>query len=382
MPVRVLFLRSNPISPDPRVEKEAAALAKAGFNVSALAWDRSGALPVVEKRGDLTVSRLLLKAEYGQGMGNLTQLLRWQSGLLVWLISNRRKYDILHACDFDTVLPALFCRLLYRKPVVYDIFDFYADHLRSTPKFIKSIIRQVDLDAVRRADAVILVDEVRKIQLGRARPKRLEVVTNSPADQRDLFVQESSPKGKLRIAYVGLLLVERGLLELIQVLKHRPEWQLDLAGFGGDAGQILAAVEGMPNITFHGQTNYEQTLSISARSDCLIATYDPLVPNHRLASPNKLFEAMMLGKPVLVARGTHMDTIVQEHDCGVVVNYGETNQLDGALSSLADDPHWRELLGANARSAYDRVYSWDRMEERLVCLYRQVLDCTTQARHA
>ncbi len=62
------------------------------------------------------------------------------------------EYDVIHACDFDTILPAILIKSLYGKRLVYDIFDFYADHLRATPMIIKMIIRRVDLWAIGRAD--------------------------------------------------------------------------------------------------------------------------------------------------------------------------------------------------------------------------------------
>ena len=51
---------------------------------------------------------------------------------------------MVHACDFDTILPALMCKWLWKIKVIYDIFDFYADHLRATPNLIKRMIRAVD----------------------------------------------------------------------------------------------------------------------------------------------------------------------------------------------------------------------------------------------
>lgn len=51
--MKVVILRSNPVAPDPRVEKEARALSGAGYSVIALGWDRSAALPVPGEPGGL-----------------------------------------------------------------------------------------------------------------------------------------------------------------------------------------------------------------------------------------------------------------------------------------------------------------------------------------
>jgi glycosyltransferase involved in cell wall biosynthesis len=377
-PARVVITRSNPISPDPRVEKTARALQEAGYIPTLLGWDRTGSLPAMEQVAGSTCFRLRIRAQYGSGARNLPALLRWQAGLLRWLIDHHDEIDIIHACDFDTVLPALWCRRRYGIRVVYDIFDFYADHLRGVPGWLKNMIRSADLRVVKRADAVILVDESRSAQIAGAKPRRSAVIYNSPEDVLDQIRHSSNEdthpglQPRLRIIYAGLLMVERGLLELISILPRHPDWRLDLAGFGGDEDRIVSAAKGTPNVGWHGRLPYASVLELSYRADVLLATYDPSVPNHRYASPNKVFEAMMLGKPVVVARDTNMDAIITAHQCGLVVPYGDAVSLESALQRLAEDPELRGELGRKGRIAYETTYSWAIMKERLLRLYREV----------
>ena len=372
--MRIAFCRSNPIAPDPRVEKEARALRQAGHEVVVVGWDRTGELPIDEKLDQVSITRLPIKARFGRGLMNLPQLLRWQWRLLKWLVHNRGAYDVIHACDFDTILPALWLKRWAGKQVVYDIFDFYADHLRATPDSIKELIRRVDFAAINHADAIILVDDSRKGQIAGTRPKRLEVIYNSPEDVLGSFIENPNPRvdGDLHLAYVGLLQVERGLFELLEVLKAHPRWTLDLAGFGGDQARILEQAAGMPNVTWHGRISYAAALELSCHADALIATYDPAIPNHRFSSPNKIFEAMMLAKPVIVACNTNMDRIITEENCGLVIPYGDRDALERALIRLSAEPDLRQNLGKNARQAYETVYSWDHMRSRLLGLYEKI----------
>jgi len=371
--MRILICRSNPVAPDPRVEKEARALMEAGHTLQVLAWDRTARLPSQEKQDGMTIRRLAIRAEFGQGLGNLPALLRWQWGMAKWLIQNTRQYDVLHACDFDTVLPCIMMKLFWGKPLVYDIFDFYAEHLRRTPERVKSIIRSIDFKAIEYADAVILVDESRREQIKGTNPGRLYIVYNSPEDmqyQKQDFIP--SPKGKLILTYVGLLQYERGLLETLNVIKKYPDWTLEMAGFGGDENAISILCRDILNVNLYGRISYDKALEMTLKADVLFATYDPSIPNHRYSSPNKLFEAMMVGKPIIVARDTNMDRIVSEHDCGIVVTYGNETELEEALLKLANDPTLRKRLGRNARKAYETNYSWNIMKSRLIELYSQV----------
>jgi glycosyltransferase involved in cell wall biosynthesis len=334
MPAKIIICRANPLKPDPRVEKEARALTDMGYLVSLLGWDMNGDQPQEEDIAGFKVYRLRVKASFGRGLGNVRHQLRWQIALLGWLARHQRSYDLIHACDFDTVLPALVCRLLWKKRVIYDIFDFYADMLRATPDGVRRLIRYFDIKSIGLVDAVILADDSRRTQINGSHPKRVAIIYNCLDDVK--LRQPDSPQADpvehgLRITYVGNIQVERGLLELLDVLRSHPNWKLDLAGFGGDETPIRQSAQQLSNVTWHGRIPYEQSLRLNAAADILIATYDPKIPNNRFASPNKVYEAMMLGKPIIVARGTNMDRIIEQKACGIVVKYGESTDLEIAL---------------------------------------------------
>jgi glycosyltransferase involved in cell wall biosynthesis len=369
--IQVVISRSIPVAPDPRVERAAQALVAAGFGVTIVAWDRGWKLPVTEERDGFRLVRLRVPAAFGQGLRNLPGLARWQAALLVWLVRNQQTYGVIHACDLDTALPGLIAARAFRKRLVFDIFDSYAHAFRVGP--LRGLVRWLESQVAARADAVIIADEIRWAQLGLARPRRLVVIYNSPPDlAAQLSAWSSEGTGPFRVAYVGLLDRTRGLEALLTVMGRRPEWRLDLAGFGVDADWVAARARSLPNVRFHGRVDYPEALRLMAAADALVATYDPAVPNHRYASPNKLFESMMLGKPIVVARGTHVDDLVEKHRCGLVVPYGDERALAAALDRLAADPGFRQALGQAGRQAYEAFYSWDRMRARLVNLYRDL----------
>jgi glycosyltransferase involved in cell wall biosynthesis len=378
---RVLFCRSNTVAPDPRVAKEANALSKAGYRVQILAWDRAGTSPENEtifvdedSKVQVPVTRLRILSAYGRGMQNLPSLLRWQLGILTWMWKNRNSFDLIHACDFDTILPSLFISRLFRKKVVYDIFDFYSDHLRRTPQFIKWIVRRLDIWAINRADGIILADETRKVQIKGSHPRRVVIVYNSPEDwlSRKKWRPKSASK-KLIVIYIGTLTRERGLFHLIDVIKNHKDWQLDIGGYGPDDALVAKAAARVPNIKWHGRTAYKKTMQLSYEADVLIATFDSAIPNHRFSSPNKLYEAMMLSKPIVVSSGTHIDGIIHKYKCGLVVKYGDLPDLERALALLANNHRLANTLGKNGRKAYEDKYSWAKVEKKLLAFYKHIV---------
>jgi glycosyltransferase involved in cell wall biosynthesis len=369
----VVICRATPVAPDPRVDKIARSLSGAGHHAMVLGWDMSGEFPDVENSGNIPYYRCHVHTRSGRGLNNVPNQFRWQVALLAWLVANRKRFDIIHACDFDTVLPALVVKLIFGKKVIYDIFDFYVDMLSRTPEKIKKFIRAIDIMAINRVDAVILADDARKEQIKGSHPKITLVIYNCPEDlSHKLDPLPLEDKGyKLKIAYVGNLQIQRGLLFLLEVLSEHPEWMLDLAGFGPDEEQIIQEACRLQNVHWYGRVPFDIGLNLSHSADVLIATYDPAIPNHRYSSANKIFEAMMLRKPVIVARGTNMDRLVEEQRAGFVVDYGKTQALAEALRGL-ENKEWRQRLGDNARLAFERIYNWEAMKARLLNLYQNI----------
>jgi len=369
---RVLFLRSNPVDPDPRVEKEAAALAEMGYEVKVLGWDRTGQSTRVVSAPFGVVERIPLRARFGAGLRNLPGLLRFQLALAAYLFRNRKAYDVIHACDFDTALTGYFLGRLLGKRVIYDVFDFYAEMLRKTPSWLKSMVRALDLKLMGWVDAVILADESRVEQVRGAKPKRLAFIYNVP-DIPSLPPLPPDPP-PLRIAYVGLLQVERGILEVLKILEKHRDWELDLAGFGGDEARILEIAKRLPNVRFHSRVPYERALELAANAHVLFATYDPAIPNHRYSSANKLFEAMALGKPIVVARGTGMDKLVHQEKIGFIVTYGNLDEIEKAFLEVASwDRQARQAFARWVRTLYESKFSWSIMKEELRRLYNLIL---------
>ena len=94
---RVVLLRSNPVRPDPPVEKMADALIEMGMQVSILAWDRSrkenGCETQQFSSGIAQFVRFGIPAEYGARWATIFSLLRFEWNIFHWLVRNRKDCD-------------------------------------------------------------------------------------------------------------------------------------------------------------------------------------------------------------------------------------------------------------------------------------------------
>jgi glycosyltransferase involved in cell wall biosynthesis len=369
MAARVVFVRSkSPAGMEPRIAKEAATLARAGYEVHAVLWDRECAFPAEETSDGVRVHRYHLRAPEGQP--ELIALLpRW------WWHAFRRiaslRPQVVHAVDFDTILPASGAARLAGAKVVYDIFDFYAEMVTAdlAPRF-REVLAKSERRMIDKADLVILPDLRRKIQLGAARPKRLVEIMNVPEDRA--VPAEAEDSGHFVVFYGGMIANDRGLVDLV-VACEATGARFIVAGHGPDEAALLNTIETSPASTYLGTIPYQEVLERTAACHAIAALYDPSVPNNRFAAPNKLFEAMMFSKPVLASEGTAAADIVREVGCGLVVRYGDREGLRRALESLMLSPADCAAMGARGRKAFESKYNWGAMEPRLLDSYRDLL---------
>lgn len=366
----VTILRSTSIKNDSRVIKEAKALSKSKYNVKILGWDRDGFFKnnsneIKENEKIIKIRVFKRTARYASGIKNIFKLLSFQIWLTAMLYKDRENIDIIHSCDFDTALPAKLISKLYNKKLVYDIFDYYIDS-HYVPDKLKKIIEKKEISVINYADLTIICSEWRKEQIIKSKPKRLLVIHNTPDISN--IKTDKCVNSKFKIAYVGILQEGRLLKEIATKIKEMKDVELHIGGFGIYAEYFQKLAKENDNIFFYGTMEYNDVLKLESKCDILFATYDPSIANHKYSSPNKLYEAMALGKPIIVCNNTGIDSIVKNEQIGYSINYN-AQEFKECINKLKENKKINEQFGLNAKKTYNK-YSWQQMEKRLTDAYK------------
>lgn len=371
---RVLFIRSNPVDPDTRVEKEARALVSSGYDVEILAWDRTSNHAVkteyLKAIPSVLVHRIGIESQYAAGFKkNLIPLFKFQVRLSRFLVKNHKKYDVIHACDFDTAFATSKVCAAYHIPLIYDVFDYYVDSF-SVPRALRGIVEAWDHKIMNKAAGVIICTEQRKVQLGNVSPYRLTVIHNSPELPESILMDAGdSTRNVVKIAYVGILSYGRGIEAICRFVSQNPAFELHIGGFGILEEMVKEYSEKFRNIFFYGKIPYVETLSLENACDIITAIYDPSVKNHLYAAPNKFYEGLLLGKPLVMVKGTGMADIVESEKLGVVCEF---DNIEAGLTELAEKSDEWSAMGVRAKALYEKSYSWTEMKRRLLELYESI----------
>ena len=347
----VVFLRSTDCNPDPRVRKYIDALNSEGLHSHIICWDRSALTA-----DDAHHTYFRHRAEYGSGMRNYKSLLGFNLFLFQNLYRRRKSYQIIHACDFDTILPALFFKVFFGKKVIYDIFDWFVDSRNISSNVLKKCILLFERMALRQSDIVIICDERRRQQLNQV-PKVLWILPNIPQikiEEKCRNEQNKSPE-KLYLAYVGILPIDRGLDKILKCVSQHPDLVLDIAGFGILAESARSYGERYDNIRFHGAVPYADGISIMSQADLIIATYEKSSKNNVYAAPNKYYEGLFLGKAILTTEGTILADSTLSYRTGFVI--GETfDDYEAFFSDVRSLKEECTQYGLNAKKLWNDTY--------------------------
>ena len=366
----VVYIRGTEIYNDSRATKEIMTLASSGYQVIVLAWDRRG---IAEQKctavfGEFTSASFKFyknPTPSGIGIKHIDKLLGW----IRWgrkELKEIKKADIIHACDLDSGLLAYpICRKRNIK-LVYDIYDYYID-THPIPKMLESLIENYEIKIINSADLTIICTEERKQQIEKSSPKSLIVIHNSP-DIPELTPLDS----KYDYAYCGGLDEKRLVGEILRTYPENEDLKFEFAGFGAYSNLAEEYTRKHNNFQYHGIVAYDQVIEIESKAICLSAIYDPSYRNHRLCAPNKLYEALALGKPIIVCKGTGIDSIVSENNIGVVIDYNADDFYE-AVRYLKSHPEFCALCGKRARRLYEEKYNWEIMRKRLLGAYKNII---------
>ncbi len=355
--MRVVMLVTNPFKPDPRVYKEAKSLVNAGHEVIVLAWDREGKYPREETVEGIRVVRFGPKSRYGSFFDFLVKLPVFYIKAFIFMA--KKDFDAIHTHDFDTAFLGLLFKYIKGKKWVYDVHDLYESFVQSM--IVKMLIQKIDSYFIRMADVVITVNyEMTRILSQRARPKEALVVFNT-VNPLKMIVK----KGKGFTVFYGGVLSRGRFIEEISKIARELGVELRVAG-----GGVLENIIRESGAIFLGYLPHDKALRELARAHLTFILYDPSVLNNRIASPNKLFEAMCLKTPVLVVKGTLPEKLAEKFV--VPVEYSEED-VKRTLEYLRDNPKIIRKKGHLGRKIFLKNYTWDVMEKRLLKLYSEVL---------
>ncbi|PWU78935.1 MAG: hypothetical protein DLM72_20030 [Candidatus Nitrosopolaris wilkensis] len=338
------------------------------YSTLVLGWNRQGiSREVISQTANeplLHLKLFNLKAPVGT-----PSLIAYLPLFWLWILIELfvHKPNVVHACDLDTVLPCYIYKIVFRKKMVFDVFDRYAMAF-IPPKFrtLYSFVNSLEDLFASKSDVLLNVsDELQRTFV--RKPKHCVTIMNCP-HELDVPVDKSETD-VLTLAFMGHVRKGRGLEQMATAVKDLEGVELVVAGQVTDR-KLLDDILKIPNVQYRGWLPFSEALEVEASSDVMIALYDSGDPINKFSMGSKIFESMMCGIP-LITNVTH--DLIKEIGCGMIVEYNDIDQIKATIINLRDNKDLRTLLGKNGRKAFLEKYNWTAMEDKLYKIYENLL---------
>lgn len=376
------MLLSNSFRPDPRVEREAYALANQGYQVTIICWDRQAELPAGELLSGVDVMRIhTVRSSYGSGWRQLFFLPRfWRKALRLAL---EVCPDAVHCHDLDTLYAGWQIKKRLGCSLVYDAHENYpalmslylpALFVRGLVQWERWLARHVDITITA---STVLRDEFLEqgqtpvVTLGNyhdLQPYAAVADNDAQALRSELGVSPDD----LLVAYIGGFSRNRMLIPLVNTAAMLPQVKFHIWGDGPQRAEIEQAVVGQPNVYYHGWLSPANLPRHLKAADiiyyCLRLDYPGAIYN----APNTLSQAMAAGRPIIANNVGDLGRIVSATKCGELIGEATPQAIAAAIRHLSN-PEIRSQLGENALRAAQNTYNSTAIYHQLVGLYKTLL---------
>ena len=200
-------------------------------------------------------------------------------------------------------------------------------------------------------------------------------INNYPL-MNELSNEESWADKSSEVSYVGGIARIRGIEELCQALMlAKVNVRLNICGAFSDVSleNEIKSLDSWGKINYHGVVGRSGVREVLSRSIAGLVTFYPL-PNHIDAQPNKMFEYMSAGIPVIASNFPLWRGIIEGNQCGLCVNPLRPNEIAAAIDYLIAHPYEAKRMGQNGRAAILERYNWSIEGGKLLTFYEALLN--------
>lgn len=381
--MKVCILQYNASEYLTRVDRSARALVADGHDVVLVAV-RDDRTPAFEDRDGYTVKRVAIASRRLPRRFGL-RLFRFIEGIWrTFAQAYREDADVYNPRDAEPLLAAHAAALLRRSLVVYDSDELclYRNKPVARRRLWRWAMRRYEGFFIRRSAAAVTSDHGRADIIAETyRVPRPTVVRNVP-ERMDTIVPDhafrAAASGDCRylLIYQGIFVPNRGLPELIAAMRGLPDCALALVGYGHIQDELegIVSQEGLgARVRLFEAVPFATLMGYTAASDVGVIPLIGSCLSYVHAAPNKLFEFMMAGIPVVVSDLPEMARVVREERVGTLIE----DPSDPASIALAvqdvlqmDEP--LAEMGARARDAALARYVWETDREAYLDVFREL----------
>lgn len=362
----------NPFVNDSRVIKESVSLANCGYEVEVIAH-----LDIGLEKTQIQENFIIKRFSYLNRKITKSKFIKLIAYFKFILQSVRycKSHDIIHCNDLNTLPIGFIIKKFFNKDVriVYDAHE-YETEVNGLSGVQKYLTKSLEKFLINYADKVICVSDAiadEYVKLYNI-PKPALVLNTPPyqeVEKKEIFRETLNiSKEKTIFLYQGGLSNGRGIEILLETFKQITDDKsiIVFMGYGPLESLVQTAASTYNNIYFHQAVSPDVLLNYTSSADFGILFYENNCLNHYYCSPNKMFEYIMAGIPVIASNLYEMKRLVEENNIGIVAKENTPKGLQKAIEKATELD--KEELERNIQKVKE-IYNWEEQEKVLLKVY-------------
>jgi glycosyltransferase involved in cell wall biosynthesis len=250
-------------------------------------------------------------------------------------------------------------------------------------KFYKFVSSQFEKYLIRKADAIITVGDCIANHLkDKYKVKLPTVIINAPSenkvniDGKNLRDELNIPTELKLAIYCGGITFNRGLEKLIESLTLMPDVYLIMMGYGNP--KYIEKLENLVikynvsgRFSFYGPVAPNEVTAYTASADVGIAPIENVCLSYYYCAPNKIFEYLIGGIPVVASNFPELKKIVTENEIGYTFNPENINSIADSIHKIFSNSKHYLKMKENTKFAAKK-YNWEIESQKLLNLYKNL----------
>lgn len=302
----------------------------------------------------------------------------------------KQKADVYHFHDPDLLIPAVFLRALRRKPVIYDIHEFYninqpgrLPNIWPVRQIASVLIWSVETIAGMLCGYISAVYEEHVRRFSKLGCKTVHTPNFASIDD---FIpvpvsDEEWEQRRKRVIFIGMLSPKRGSLILLDIAKEIRKRRQDIefivtrrffAKFQEEAMMKKMALPDYQDvIQFAPHVSGTELPRVIRQGGVGLSTNQDISQNS-LIVPTKFFEYMSQAVPIVTSDLPPSRKYIEDEECGILVKPDSPEEYADAIIKLVDNPELAKKMGRKGQKAFAERLNWSFVEKELLRFYEEV----------
>ena len=366
---RVIVSVTNDLSTDQRVKKVCESLLKLDLEILLIGRNlpdsRSIKRPYKYIRMNLLFNKgALFYAEYN---------------LRLFLILLFSKVDVYHSNDLDTLLANYLASIIRRKPIVYDSHEYFTGVPEIQNKtFVKKVWTTIENHIFPKLKHIFTVNQSIASLYEKQYGKQLKIIRNIPRKKTWTIDKSRQQLGlpenkKIIITQGAGINIDRGVEEALEAMQFLNDVCFVIIGNGDVIPKLKKRTFELnleKSIIFKDKMPYEQMMQYTQHAELGLSLDKNTNINYRLSLPNKIFDYIHAGVPILASKIKEVEAVITKHRIGLFIENHEPKHIAQQIEKALDE-NLKFKYQKNIKNAALQL-NWENEEKNLVEVYKKI----------